>query len=189
MPRVDPALAMIRRGFAIALCAVAFTGCASQVVGMGDSSPPDAHTSREASVPDVQDAPPDIPYRDVPREYDVYHEDACITDVPPGQRMYNCDPYATPTTCPMGQSCYVYIDYPMGSCGMEIYRSDCFMTGTTPPDGFCTTATDCQPGFGCFITGSSNRCLSLCRLDGTPPQCSMGRVCQVTDLPDYGACD
>ena len=57
----------------------------------------------DGAITDAQDAPPDIPYRDVPRTYDVFLEDACITDVPPASRMYSCDPFATVSGCAMSR--------------------------------------------------------------------------------------
>ena len=172
----------------LGLCAIVSSGCASRVVGEGDGAPGDGRTDGMV-VPDGTDVGVDIPYRDVPITYDVFREDTCPGDAAAGERMYNCDPFNPTVGCPDGQACYPYIEYPMGVCGHEIYHADCTPVGSTPIDGFCNTGIECGPGLTCFVTGSGNRCLALCRIDGSPPQCPRGRVCEPTDDPDFGACD
>jgi hypothetical protein len=172
----------------MALCATLGSGCASRVIGEGDGFPGDGR-SDGGLVADGADTGVDIPYRDVPIQYDVYREDVCPGDASPGERQYTCDPFNPTVGCPDGQACYPWIEYPSGVCGHEIYHADCQMVGTTPIDGFCNNGIECAPGLTCFVTGSGNRCLQLCRIDGSPPQCPNGRVCEPTDLPDFGACD
>ncbi len=170
--------------------AIAFgsTACAARSIGEGDGSPDDARADRNA-IGDGGDVGVDIPYRDVPISYDVFREDRCPGDAGGAERAYSCDPWMPAVGCGDGQGCYPWIEYPSEPCGHEIYHADCFPTGPMPVDGFCTSTTDCAAGLTCFVTGSGNRCLLLCRNDGTAPQCPKGRVCEPTDLPDFGACD
>lgn len=174
---------------ALFACATLGTGCASRVVGNGDGTPGDARPDRGANVPDGGDTGVDIPYRDVPVEYDVYRGDTCPGDAAQGVRMYTCDPFQALSGCTDGMACYPWIEYPSTVCGSEIYHADCAVVGVTPIDGFCTTGGECAAGLTCFVTGSGDRCLQLCHIDGTNPQCPRGRVCEPTDIPDFGACD
>ncbi len=135
---------------------------------------------------DAGDTGVDIPYFDT-NVYDVYRGNPCPGTPPPPVRMYTCDPLNT-SSCPAGQSCYPSIDYPTMVCGVETYRTDCFPAGTSGQDTFCMFGTQCRVGFSCFVTGAMNRCLRLCRLDGRPPQCDNGTVCEISDIPDFGAC-
>ncbi|MEI8258468.1 MAG: hypothetical protein WCJ30_22570 [Deltaproteobacteria bacterium] len=171
---------------AMGACATLGNGCASRVVGDGDGSIGDARTDRGPNAADGGDTV-DVPYRDVPVQYDVYREDACPGDAAAGVRMYTCDPFAVVSGCADGQGCYPWIEYPSVPCGSEIYHADCMPVGPTPIDGFCTSGGECTGGLACFVTGSGNRCLQLCHIDGTDPQCPRGR--EPTDLPDFGACD
>lgn len=180
-PRLPTAL------LAVCVCATVGAGCASRVVGNGDGEPGDARGDR--AIPDGGDAGVDVPYRDVPIQYDVYREDTCPGDAAAGVRMYNCDPFAVVSGCTDGMGCYPWIEYPATACGSEIYHADCMVVGPTPIDGFCTSGGECAGGLACFVTGSGNRCLQLCHIDGSDPQCPRGRVCEPTDLPDFGACD
>jgi hypothetical protein len=173
---------------ALGACATVSAGCASRVVGDGDGSA-DARTDAGPIVRDGDDVGVDIPYRDVPIQYDVFRGDVCPGDAAPGVRMYTCDPFAAVSGCDTGMACYPWIEYPGTQCGSEIYHADCMMVGTTPVDGFCTGSGECAAGLTCFVTGSGNRCLQLCHIDGSDPQCPRGRVCEPTDLPDFGACD
>lgn len=170
----------------ISLLAVVFAGCANTVDGTGGR---DASVDRRgdgAATRDLGGDVRDVPYFDI-RVYDVFREDACGGARPPAQRAYECDPLAG-GGCPPGEGCYAHIEYPSVRCGSEIYRAQCFPVGTNPPGTFCRSGLECTAGSGCFVTGAMNRCLRLCRLDGTEPRCQRGTVCEPTDLPDFGAC-
>lgn len=182
---------MIHRAIVLGVlgwCAIVATGCASRVAGFSDSNVEDSRPDGWVRT-DGGDVPRDVRYRDVPIEYDVFREDACAPEAGMGIRMYDCDPFRPTATCPPGQACYPFIEYPEGRCGREVYRAVCLPAGTTPVDGFCTGGEACEPGSACFVTGAGNRCLRLCRLDGGEPRCPRGQVCEPTDLPDFGACD
>lgn len=167
---------------AAVLCACSSTVTPSGAVDGGADASSDARVLRDGA-----EAGRDVQVFDT-AAYDVFRDDACPGSRPPPQRDYRCDPFAA-GQCPPGEGCYVFIEYPSQRCGSETYRSLCLSAGDVPGDGFCNRDTRCAPGFSCFVTGASNRCLQLCRLDGAPPQCPRGRVCEPTDLPDYGACD
>jgi hypothetical protein len=173
------------------LCALLASGCAARVVGFGDGAPSGDGRGDGGSMDPGDDAGDDVRYRDVPVTYDVYREDACAPESGDAVRMYDCDPFDQASSgCAAGEACYPYIDYPMGPCGHEVYRATCEPAGTGAVDAFCGLGgQQCAAGLGCFVTGSGDRCLALCRLDGSPPQCPRGRVCEPTDLPDFGACD
>ena len=172
----------------LGVCAIVLTHCASRVVGIGDGAPGDGRGDG-LSFTDGGEVGVDIPYRDVPIPYDVYFEDTCPSDATMGERQYTCDPFNPTVGCMAGTACYPYIEYPTGVCGHEIYHADCAAVGTTPIDGFCNDGIECAAGETCFVTGSGNRCLALCRIDGSGTPCPRGRVCEPTDIPDFGACD
>lgn len=169
------------------LLTVLSLGCASAVTPSGAEldAGPIGRVDR-ATPRDVVDARVDVPYFDA-NGFDVYREDACPGPRPAPMRAYECDPFAS-AGCPAGEGCYAFIEYPTVRCGSETYRAQCFAAGTTEPGRFCTSGTDCTAGSGCFVTGAMNRCLRLCRVDGTGAECPRGTVCEPTDLPDFGAC-
>lgn len=170
----------------ISLLAWATLGCASTVDGTGGLDGGPGGRGDGAASRDLGGDVRDIPYFDV-RVYDVFREDACGGARPPAQRAYECDPIVG-GGCPAGDGCYAFIEYPSVRCGSETYRAMCFQEGSNQPGTFCRSGTECTAGAGCFVTGAMNRCLRLCRLDGTEPRCQRGTVCEPTDLPDFGAC-
>lgn len=167
------------------LLSAALSACAASVsperdAGAMDSARIDGTTG---------DAGRDVRFRDVPDPLpDTYVDPPCPDGSTEGVRQYNCDPFSS-RGCEPGQACYPYIEYPMGRCAAEVYRTDCFSAGTLPVGSPCGSSGFCEPGSSCFATGAGTRCLRLCRIDGTPPQCPRGAVCEPTDLPDFGACD
>jgi hypothetical protein len=170
------------------LGAAVLAGCASQVTDdPREGGRPDARRDGMAPWTDP-DGAIDVSVRDV-LTYDVFREDVCGGDAGAGVRMYECDPFAPTTGCPSGEGCYPSIEYPSEPCDREIYRAQCRPVGVIPVDGFCGGGEVCAPGLACFVTGAGNRCLALCRIDGGEPRCPRGRVCEPTDLPDFGACD
>lgn len=173
----------MRRTLATVLC----LGCASAVSPTGADLDAGAAPRADRAAPrDASDARADIPYFDT-NSYDVYREDACPGPRPAPMRDYACDPFGR-GGCPPGEGCYAFIEYPTARCGSETYRARCLPAGSAPPGRFCTSGTDCAPGSGCFVTGAMNRCLRLCRVDGSGDPCPRGAVCEPTDLPDFGAC-
>lgn len=191
MPACRPRHRAIPWVFAALSCGGSVTGCASRV-GFEDGGALDARSdARHPLVDDGGDAADGPRLRDVPITYDVYREDACAPEAGMGVRMYTCDPFNPYVGCPAGEACYPFIDYPDGPCGREVYRAECRPVGTVPMDGFCGGGAEgtCAPGLTCFVTGAGNRCLTLCRIDGSGAPCPRGQVCEPTDLPDFGACD
>ena len=164
------------------------TGCAARVIGEGDGAIEAGRADVRLSS-DAADTGPDVQFRDVPVPYDVFREDVCVPEGGRGMTSYECDPFNPTRDCAAGTACYPFIEYPSVPCGQEIYRATCVPAGTIPVDGFCTGGERCAPGLTCFVTGSGNRCLHLCRIDGSEPLCPRGQICQATDLPDFGACD
>lgn len=161
-------------------------GCASAVSPTGADLDGGGARADRPGARDAWDARIDIPYFDA-GGFDVFREDACPGPRPPPMRAYECEPFAQ-TGCPAGEGCYAFIEYPAERCGSETYRAQCFAAGTTGQGRFCQSGSECAPGSGCFITGAMNRCLRLCRLDGSGDPCPRGAVCEPTDLPDFGAC-
>lgn len=161
-------------------------GCASSVSPTGDELDGGAGRSDRPGPRDIVDARIDIPYFDSV-QFDIFREDACPGPRPTPMRAYECDPFSQ-RGCPSGEGCYAFIEYPQARCGSETYRAQCFASGGTPQGQFCRGGSECSPGSGCFVTGAMNRCLRLCRIDGTGDPCPRGTVCEPTDLPDFGAC-
>ncbi len=166
------------------LLAVVATGCASTLDGGSAEvaqGRPDAATA-DGDVP--------APLGDaavVTGGYDVFAADVCPGGRPPALRQYRCDPFAE-RACPRGYTCRPFVDPPTVACGAETYRAECFVDGRVAVGGFCQLGTDCAADTACFTTAAANRCLRLCRLDGTAPACPRGTVCEPTDLPNIGAC-
>lgn len=156
----------------------------------GDAAPrPDGARSESATpIPGTDADTRDVRYRDVPVDPDPFREDAC-PEPPPPLRQYDCDPTRLPSQCPAGQGCYPWVEYPGDRCGQLVYHATCLEAGTVPLMGLCGGGAACGPGLTCFGTPTGNRCLRLCRLDGTGDACPRGQVCEPTDLADYGACD
>jgi hypothetical protein len=163
---------------------VALGGCAASVRADRDGG--DGGALEDGATGDVGR---DVRYRDVPDpQPDTFRDPPCPDGSTQGIRQYNCDPFAN-SGCGPGEACYPYIEYPMGRCAAEIYHADCIQAGTVPVGMPCGNGAACVGGAACFATGAGTRCLQLCRIDGTPPQCPRGAVCEPTDLPDFGACD
>lgn len=177
----------LARGLVAVSLSLVASGCASSV---GPGALPDGATDARGDRPVVRDggdAGRDVQYFDT-NVYDVYREPPCPGPKPPPRRQYDCDPFLQ-RGCAAGESCYPFIEYPAQRCAAEVYRAQCARAGTSGQDAFCRAGAECAPGHACFVTGAMNRCLQLCRLDGAAPQCPRGRVCEPTDLPDFGACN
>jgi hypothetical protein len=170
------------------LVALLTVACASTVDGdlSLDAGRDASRNDRPGVSRDVPDARVDVPFFDT-AVYDVFRDPPCPSPRPAPRRDYVCDPVRG-TGCEVGEGCYAFIEYPSVRCGVETYRSVCAPAGTTPAGEFCRSGNECRSGFGCFVTGAMNRCLRLCRLDGTGTPCDRGQVCEPTDLPDFGAC-
>jgi hypothetical protein len=167
------------------LLLASLNACAASVAADRDGGAMDGARSDGATG----DVGRDVRYRDVPDPLpDTFTDPPCPDGSTEGVRQYNCDPFSS-SGCGPGEACYPYIEYPMGRCAAEIYHADCIPAGTVPVGSPCGRSGACEPGSSCFATGAGTRCLRLCRIDGTAPQCPRGAVCEPTDLPDFGACD
>jgi hypothetical protein len=105
---------------------------------------------------------------------------------------FECDPLG-PNTCPEGQACYPFINYPSKPCDFEVYGASCAKAGFTQQGEPCGQVTPgsvslCAPGLSCFITGQGTECLKLCQITG-PNVCPPGLLCLPTDVEGVGACD
>jgi hypothetical protein len=161
-------------------------GCATTVDAAADDVGEGARDDRPVAERDGG-APRDVAYFDA-GAYEIFRDPPCPTARPAPQRAYECEPLRQ-TGCAVNQGCYVYVDPPAERCGVETYRARCFREGARTQGQFCAGGSECALGFSCFITGAMNRCLRLCRLDGSGAPCERGLVCQPTDLPDFGACN
>lgn len=109
-------------------------------------------------------------------------------DKPPPIYALDCDPYAQNNgDCPLGEGCYIFVDYPSEPCGQEIYGSMCFVEGTGQQGDACGGGMDCAGGFVCVITGSGTQCVALCQLQGESG-CPPGLVCEPIDVVGFGGC-
>ncbi len=134
------------------------------------------------------DAVRDVTLRDIPNPTDSsFVEPMCPDGSTSVVRMFDCDPIRG-TGCGPMEGCYLQIEYPMGRCEREIYRANCRPAGTVRPGEACMGGSDCTPGSVCFVTGAGTRCLRLCSLDGSGPECQRGYICDPTDTPGVGAC-
>jgi len=167
--------------FAIALAASVF-GCAR-------SQPyRDMDGSVDAAVDGGRVGRRDAASTDGGYLYDVYVDPGCDGAPPIDAAIARvCDPYAS-GECPDGQACYPYAIYPEGSCGDELFGTECAPAGGGLQGDHCTSTLDCAGGFACFITGEGNQCKQLCNQDGSGRPCPRGLICGWTDLADYGVC-
>lgn len=138
---------------------------------------PDVH-HHDAGV----DATPDAPW-DVESEY----VDPGCPDAAPPPVTEECDLFAKPTTCPGGEGCYPFVQYPSGPCQQEQYGTVCRAVGSGHQGDPCGGG-DCAAGFVCVVTGAGNQCVQLCHL-GSSKDCPSGLVCVPIDSDGYGGCD
>jgi hypothetical protein len=189
---LHPSDSMLRRSIAataispawLALALLSLTGCAARVGGDVDGGDRDGGTGDAG----MRDAGRDVRFRDVPSVGDdAFVEDPC-PEAGMSVREYRCDPFSQ-AGCDPGDGCYPRITYTMDRCARERFGAECRPAGGIAVGAACGGAEPCVPGASCFATGSGTRCLRLCRLDGAPPTCPRGAVCEPTDNPDIGACD
>lgn len=137
---------------------------------------PDAHPD---SGPD---SGPDAPW-DVESDY---YDPGCPDAAPPPVTE-ECDSFAKPTTCPGGEGCYPFVQYPSGPCQQELYGTVCRAVGIGHQGDPCGGG-DCAAGFVCVVTGAGDQCVQLCHLGGAK-DCPSGLVCVPIDSNGYGGCD
>lgn len=176
----------------LVLFALCTTACSQSVGGIpadGDGGDGRRGDSGIAYFDVPGDAFRDVRLRDIPDPRDSNFIEPPCPDASAGVvREFNCDPLRG-TGCPPAEGCYLSIEYPMGRCEREIYRANCGPAGSLRPGDPCRGGNDCSPGSVCFVTGSGTRCLRLCGLDGSGPDCPRGSICEPTDTPGIGACN
>lgn len=115
-------------------------------------------------------------------------EDPGCPDQPPPFEDFQCDPYAQGNgDCPLGDGCFIYVDYPNEPCGQESYGAFCAPAGPNEQGEPCGGALDCAAGHVCVVTGAGTQCVQLCPLTG-PDGCPGGLVCEPIDVQGFGGC-
>jgi hypothetical protein len=107
-----------------------------------------------------------------------YVDPGCPDSAPPPP-IKECDPFG-PNTCPTGEGCYPFVQYPTKPCDHEVFGAVCAPVGTGKQGDACG-ATNCAAGFVCVVTGQGTECVQLCDLFGAakcPPGTSRPRRCR-----------
>jgi hypothetical protein len=173
----------------IPLCGAALvaaaSGCGGSIAGgdlYEDAAAGDA--ARDAKGDAVADARDASKADTADAAKDVYVDPIC-PDASPPPTKYNCDPLASSSTCPAGEGCMPWVEYPTVACEYEVYGASCTPAGSgtqgTPCDGGCAS------GFVCVVSGAGNVCTRMCKA-GAPGACPDGLVCAPTDVPGIGSC-
>ena len=114
----------------------------------------------------------------------TYVDPGC-PDAEPPEPYYECDVFG-PNTCPAGDACYPYVQYPTGPCDFEEYGAVCIPAGTGQQGEPCGAGT-CAAGLVCVITGQGTECVQICKLGG-PNTCPKGLFCVPIDVEGIGGC-
>jgi hypothetical protein len=94
------------------------------------------------------------------------------------------------TDCPLGFSCYPYVEHPFGDgCEVETYGARCREAGKGGQGAPCGFGTDgCAPLHLCVVgLQSGRRCAKICTFSGDA-ECDDGLLCGETDVEGYGVC-
>jgi hypothetical protein len=109
-------------------------------------------------------------------------------DAGPPMTMFSCDPYNQNNgDCSLGDGCFIFVQYPQGPCGQEVYGATCQPAGSGTQGAPCQGAQACAGGFVCVVSGSGNQCVQLCELQGNSG-CTDGLVCEPIDVEGFGGC-
>jgi hypothetical protein len=111
-------------------------------------------------------------------------------DVPPPPGIVECDPLGDTTDCPLGFSCYPYVEHPFGEgCEAQIFGARCRESGDGTQGEVCGSGTDgCAAMHLCVIgLQAGRRCAKMCTFDGRL-ECNEGMICGETDVEGYGVC-
>jgi hypothetical protein len=106
-------------------------------------------------------------------------------DASPPPPDYQCDPFATPTGCGVGEACYPWVDYPTGPCDFEEFGTICTAAGIGQQGEPCSGL--CAANHVCVITGQGTQCVQLCPLVGED-KCPNGLFCVPIDVEGFGGC-
>jgi hypothetical protein len=121
---------------------------------------------------------------------DVLEEyiDPGCPDAGPKMTDFTCNAYDQDSgDCPMGQGCYIFVQYPMTVCGQEVYGTACEPAGMGAQGASCGGGQDCAPGLACVVSGAGDQCVTLCPLTGDDG-CPDGLVCEPIDVEGFGGC-
>jgi hypothetical protein len=113
-----------------------------------------------------------------------YIDPGCPDAAPPPP-VYECDPYAELSGCPIGEACYPWVYYPSGPCDFEQTGTTCYQEGWGKQGDPCSGS--CSARHICVITGHGTQCAELCKLDG-PKSCPPGLLCLPVDVQGFGVC-
>jgi hypothetical protein len=117
-----------------------------------------------------------------------YVEPIC-PDAGPPPVLEECELFASYSTCPSGQACYPFVQYPDpdDNCAQEVYGTICADEGYATQGEPCS-AGDCAGGHMCVLTGEGTQCVELCPVFGENT-CPPGFICTPIDVaPGIGGC-
>jgi len=136
------------------------------------------------SEPDAAPEPPPVPD---PTEPPPFLDPGC----PPASErpsINQCDPLAGTSGCPLGESCFPYVDYPTGPCEVERYGTLCLPAGPGTQGDSCSNQ-GCAADHICVSTGRGTQCARLCGLDANAASvCAPGLLCLPIDIQGFGGC-
>lgn len=114
----------------------------------------------------------------------TYVDPGCPDAAPPPP-IKDCDVFG-PNTCPGGEACYPFVQYPTKPCDHELFGAICAPVGTGKQGDPCG-AQNCAGGFVCVVTGQGTECVQLCDLFGAA-KCPPGLFCVPIDVEGIGGC-
>jgi hypothetical protein len=175
---------------AAALLLVAFgaptlSGCGGQVELA--ATPDDA--GEEIGHDAKPDAKPDTTYDLGVDAYDAAEEiyvDPLCPDAPAPPTQYKCDPLDSASSCPRGEACQLWVQYPTVPCEHETYGANCGPAGIGTQGTACSSQ-GCAADYVCIVSGAGNICARTCK-PGKVGACPEGLVCVGVDVPGVGAC-
>ena len=180
------AMRYVALAFLGGLSLLACGGNAGSELNRRDSELPSPRTELPDAGADVG-ASSEPPPEPSPTEPPPFADPGC----PPASErpaINECDPLATISGCPAGTSCFPYVDYPAGPCGIELYGTRCLAAGPGTQGDSCAEQP-CAAGHICVSTGRGTQCARLCVLaENDPSICSPGLLCLPIDIEGFGGC-
>lgn len=136
----------------------------------------------DAAAPSVPRLPPPLEEEPPP-----FMEPGCPPPRPVPS-ISECDPLASPSGCPLGQSCFPFVRYPSGPCEVEVFGTLCTPAGPGTQGESCSTDA-CAADHICVSTGRGTQCARLCSFaPGAPSVCAPGLLCLPIDIEGFGGC-
>ena len=114
----------------------------------------------------------------------TYVDPGCPDAAPPPP-IKECDLFGA-NTCPPGESCYPFVQYPSKKCEQEVFGSVCAPTGKGTQGDPCGPEY-CAGGHVCVVTGQGTECVKVCDLFGAA-KCPPGLFCVPIDVEGVGGC-